>query len=76
MNLTRLTRLLQMIGLLQGGKGHNVDSLAAHCRIGPTNSALHLAETFFLPLAKFHANPPVANGVFGPHRLHFVAAIS
>jgi proteasome accessory factor B len=33
MNLTRLNRLLQMIGLLQAGKGHNVDSLAAQCKI-------------------------------------------
>ena len=28
MNLTRITRLLRVIGLLQGGRGHNVRSLA------------------------------------------------
>jgi proteasome accessory factor B len=33
MNLTRLTRLLKMIGLLQAGKGHNVNSLSAQCGI-------------------------------------------
>jgi predicted DNA-binding transcriptional regulator YafY len=33
MNLTRLNRLLQMIGLLQAGKGHNVDSLSARCGV-------------------------------------------
>jgi proteasome accessory factor B len=33
MNLTRLNRLLQLIGLLQAGKGHNVDTLSAQCGI-------------------------------------------
>src|SRR5262245_60452512 len=33
MNLTRLSRLLRMIGLLQAGKGHNVDSLAVECGV-------------------------------------------
>src|SRR5438128_2141858 len=33
MNLTRLSRLLQMIGLLQAGKGHNVNSLSLECGV-------------------------------------------
>ncbi len=33
MNLTRLSRLLQMIGLLQAGKGHNVNSLSVECGV-------------------------------------------
>src|SRR4051812_7478235 len=34
MNLTRFSRLLRMIGLLQAGKGHNVNSLALECGVG------------------------------------------
>jgi predicted DNA-binding transcriptional regulator YafY len=33
MNLARIHRLLQLIGLLQAGRGHNVESLAQECRV-------------------------------------------
>jgi proteasome accessory factor B len=33
MNASRVTRLLEIIGLLQQGRGHNVSSLAVACRV-------------------------------------------
>jgi proteasome accessory factor B len=33
MTLTRITRLLELVGLLQSGRGHNARSLAVNCRV-------------------------------------------
>jgi predicted DNA-binding transcriptional regulator YafY len=33
MNLTRISRLVQLLGLLQAGKAHNAGELAALCEV-------------------------------------------
>jgi proteasome accessory factor B len=70
-----------VIGQLQAGKGHNVDSLAAQCRVSRRTvfrdlevlrqagvplahddefQVYHLADTYFLPPAKFTADEALA----------------